>query len=192
MHKLSTFVAAVSFTLVTGFACGGEDEKDDGFSLPDSTVLGTLTDAQSQTLCTETKAYLSSSGLEQDFHEISCRFAGLTAAGQAAMGGQLGDQALQDACQNAFEVCAVGNTPIGCATFTPSCMATVGDYKACLTEADAVSAEGLMMLPACDQVTLVKLLSLLQAGEGAIPPTPACDAFEAKCPDVDIPIPELP
>jgi hypothetical protein len=50
----------------------------------------------------------------------------------------------------------------------------------------------MMLLPPCEEVTLLKLLSLSMLGEDAIPPTPVCDAFEQKCPDVDIPIPELP
>lgn len=192
MHKLNTFVAVALTTLVVGSACGGEDEGGDGFSLPDSTVLGTITGAQNESLCTETKAYLSRTGLDQDYEEITCRVAGLVAAGQALMAGAVADPALKAACQGAYDSCAVGATPIGCASFSASCMATVGDYKSCLAEADEVSGQALMLLPPCAEVTVLKLVSLLATGEGAIPATPACDAFEEKCPDVDIPIPEVP
>lgn len=197
MHKLNKFVAAALLTLVAGSACGGEDDGDGGggddFSLPDSAVLGTLTDAQSETLCKETKAYLSKTGLDQDQKELTCRLAGLFATFPADGGLPMSDAALQAACKTGYDPC-IASAPeeVSCTKPTATCTATVGEYKACLSEAESASGEGLALLPACSELTLAKWAMLIAGGTNQIPPLPACTTFEDKCPDLDLPIPEIP
>jgi hypothetical protein len=195
MQKLEAAGGAIFFVAL-GLASGCGDVEPEGastapgWSIPDDAVLGTLTDAQKETLCKETQKNLTDSGLAADGKELACRVDGVAAAFPQLAAG---DAALQAACKPAYEACAampsMNNT---CQAPTPTCTATMSEFRACLMEAGSVSEKGKMLLPSCDELTQLKLAALIAGGQALIPPTPACHTFEMKCPDIDIPIPEIP
>jgi hypothetical protein len=194
MQKITAMGGAMFLALGVASACGGEDDGGGaapGWSIPDDAVLGTLTDAQKDTLCNETKANLMSSGLDKDSKEIGCRLQGflaavplLTSAGD--------DAALQMACQAAYDPCMAMPSPTTCTPPTETCMATMAEYRACLDEGAGAADQGLMLLPPCPELTRLKALALAAGGTNQVPPLPACMAFQTKCPDVDLPTPDLP
>jgi hypothetical protein len=127
-----------------------------------------------------------SSGTAEDAKEATCRVAGFLAAVEVLS--MATDAALQAACQPAYDQCAAMASMVTCTQPTATCMATMREYRACLDEVKTVSGTGLDLLPPCDELTLAKVIAIAMVGTGAIPPTPACDTFNDKCPDFELPV----
>lgn len=192
MQKLDAVGSAI-LLLALGLASGCGDAEPEGagtapgWSIPDDAVIGTLTDAQKETLCKETEANLTSSGTAADAREASCRLAGFLAVVNV-IGTATDDASLKAACQPAYDECAAMAGTVMCTPPTETCKATMQEYRACLDEARTVSDTGLMVLPPCEELTLLKVAGILAQGMDLIPKTPACTTFRMKCPDLKLPV----
>ena len=141
--QLGPLVLAVSLL----GACGS-----DGFStgLPPNKGLGTLTPAEATKLCSSTATYVQSKA-----DAATCQFTALVAG--IARGKT--DAEARTICKTELDQCLAragstsGGGPVNCAAPPASCMATVGEYEACLNDTASGYDRALASLPSCETVT---------------------------------------
>ena len=187
---------------LTLLGCGGNGSEPQGpavsaqggaatggaaaFSLgvPSDLILGSLSDAQNQQLCLDTKNFYSALGAT--LKEGTCNRVGINAALGAMTAS---DATARSTCQSAHDACVT--QPGGMSNVTcddkpdASCLATVAEYTACVADASELLATQFNSLPACQSLTTDLLPSL---GAGGAGPSPAsCMAVVQKCPQAAIP-----
>jgi len=165
-----------------GAATGGAPAFTLG--VPGDLTLGSLSDAQNQQLCLDTKNFYSALGAR--LKEGTCYRVGINAALGAMTAS---DAAARSTCQSAHDACVTqpgGMSNITCADKPDaSCLATVAEYAACIADASEVLASQFNSSPACQSLTADLLPSL---GAGGAGPSPAsCTAVVQKCPQAAIP-----
>jgi hypothetical protein len=117
------------------------------------------------------------------------------------LGGLGGDPTpLRMACQMAYDRCAMmpapdpgpSATPAMCNGFPAGCTATVAEYETCLNEIPAFVDKTISMIPACDTLTALSLLSVINL-PSMLPES--CKTFQMKCrgaPIGGLPTPGIP
>jgi hypothetical protein len=175
-------------------ACGSSDSDNGGsnsstFSsgLPKDESLGSLSDADSQTLCNALASYSASAAAAQK--DSGCKIVGFGAAGLAHnFGSAKTDADVQKACSDAETACK--NSPpqrvdAGAPTCTKppaSCTATVGELETCLTDSSAALSDALSKIPECTSLTVA---DVTPKDGGLVGPTgsvPSCSVVNQKCP----------
>jgi len=103
------------------------------------------------------------------------------------------DAELQEACVMAQDQCeqalagAAQTGPTTCMVGDPSCMATVGELKACVNEQREATEQALASIPSCSALTGADITAA--AGDASSDPTsmqplgPACMSLQARCPN---------
>lgn len=194
MRKLGIVSTLVLGVVVAG--CGGGSS---GFStgVPGNKPLGTLTPAEAKTLCMNALNYLQKQLTSGNFREQQCRAIGV---GFASLGltSTTTDQAVQQACTAGYALCQTSLTADGGITFDndggtdscsttdipPTCTATASQYEACVNESFSAANN---IYPPCNQLTVAKAQMLLATDGGTVNTSgPACTAFEAACPGLDM------
>lgn len=147
--------------------------------VPGNLTLGSLSNAQKQQLCQDTKAFYNALGAT--LKEVTCERVGIDAASGTMA---VTDAAARSTCQKAYDACVaqpVGMSSLSCDdTPDSTCVATVAEYEACLQDSGTNLASQYDALPPCQSLTTVSLPSLGAGGAGPSPPS--CTAFEQKCP----------
>lgn len=197
------FIALSTLTVTAG--CGGGSGAGFHTSVPASKPLNTLSPSDVKALCMDMVTFLNMQ-IQADLKnkDLECRGAGLGFAALAANSPNATDAQLQQACQVGYQLClsapadagvSSGNIDAGVSgdectnTSTPpaSCTATVAQYTACVSEASSSVQD---VLPPCNELTKAKLAMLTgdagAPGGGASTAGPACMAFQAACPGVNI------
>jgi hypothetical protein len=91
---------------------------------------------------------------------------------------------LRMACQTTYDRCLMtpapdpAAAPAMCNGFPAGCTATVAEYEACLKEIPAFVDRTIAMIPACDTLTALSLLSVINL-PSTLPDT--CKTFQMKC-----------
>jgi len=146
-------------------------------SVPGPTLLGNLSDADAQTLCTD----LVQSAAFKTVDDFACREAALFAAVTSQ---DMTDSGIKMACQSAYDACTSTVTSSMC-TGKPSsaCMTTVAEYTKCLADQAAAVSSVSAQIPMC---SALKAASLSTTVSGLTTPnTPAsCAVVQQKCPEV--------
>jgi hypothetical protein len=154
-------------------------------SISGSKTLGTLTAAESDQLCDDTKAYYMSSISKAN----SCKFSALS---NAASTSAPSDAVLRTNCTSMETSCNASDTMgPGAATscFDPpaTCTATVAEYSACISDGAALLNQSANTLPGCSTVRLADISPIFAAVE-ALYQAPGCVALMTACPDFVFPI----
>ena len=150
-----------------------------------SKALGTLTMAESDQLCAETKAYFMGSISKAN----SCKFSALS---NAASTSAPSDAVLRTNCTsmetscNASDVMGPGSTT-SCFPPPTTCTATVAQYSACIAEGAALLTQSANALPSCSMVRLADISPIFMAVE-ALYQVPGCMPLTTACPDFVFPI----
>jgi hypothetical protein len=189
MNQRSRWLLSTSCTLVVAFAaCSSSDDQKPGgtFSsgLPPSSTLGTLSDSDWAKFCGAASAYAEANSGGVD---TSCKLAGITAAGFAALSGAMTDADVQKACTDTFNQCKAATADAGPGTNDctrkpgASCTATVGEVEACLNDRAAATQAAAASIPACESLTLAQFRMPADAGSGTDTPQ-SCKVASQKCP----------
>ena len=152
-------------------------------TVPGAAVLGDLSDADYQSLCSDDEATANASGVALIVNELSCRFNGIVAAVRASSNT---DAELQAACHSVYDVCikAISMAAWMCAKKpSAACLATVAEYEACLTGTMAELNVELAIVTRCDDLTQANLSTATNIGNGATAEPPSCVAVDHKCPE---------
>ena len=179
-----------------GVACG-DDDKPGTFTtgVDNAKPLGTLTPDEADKVCKSSQSYAMTAITEAKQRELTCRFTaiafaatgGLTSGAMPPASGTPSDTELQASCQSAFDQCmmaAPGAPTANCQSFPATCMATVGEYEACLRDMPGFIDQTNATLPTCATVTRLSLITVL----GVINTAPAsCKTFQMKCGGAGIP-----
>lgn len=198
-NRLALLVVMASAIVIN---CGGGSS---GFhtSVPSDKPLGTLSPSDTKTLCMDTMTFVSMQVQSLNTKDNQCRAAGIAISTLTAGGANTTDAQIQASCQAVYQGCLsapadagfttggsdAGAPSLDCANAmapAASCTATVAQYTACVSETTA-SLQNLF--PPCNQLTKAKLAMF--TGDAGAPtsgqnPGPACMAFQAACPGVDI------
>ena len=151
-------------------------------ALEKSAELGSLSSGDVQKLCESLSSWMQAN-IAGELKEVSCRTAGLIAAGFGGSSPAL----KQTACTAAYDDCMKKPAePVGtesCEKPSSSCKATVGELEACINEMAPLMSQLVSAFPDCAQIA---------AGATATPPTnlqtPAsCKTFQSKCEDIELP-----
>jgi hypothetical protein len=191
MKGTNGFASLVVVSLIA-IDCGGGSGPVFHTSVQGYKPLSSLSQSEAKALCLDTEAFLSMPD------QASCRAAGIF---NAVNVGAATDAQIQASCQAAYLLCqsapadaglttggADAGSPIfDCANAMPqaaSCKATVAQYSACNNEMIAAVQN---LYPPCDQLTKAKLATFTSgAGRHSLTSGPACTAFQAACPSVNI------
>jgi hypothetical protein len=199
MSKVAVIVM-FSSGLFLSVDCGG-GSSGSGFhtSVASNKPLNQLSSSETKQICTEAITYLTSPTSGFLTKETTCRAVGVELAALSGAGAAQSDAQIQAACQAGYAICEAsdggsdlqpgdGGAPADqCANPTPApadCTATVAQYSACINELTAGVAN---LFPPCNQLTAAKAAAL--SGDGGAPTSttgPACQAFEAACPDMTV------
>ena len=166
-------------------ACGGSSSGGGSgggsFSsvVPGDQKLGTISDADDATLCTELKDYLKTSD-GQHIVDFECQFAAVLGA---ALSGANSDADLQQACKSSYDECTAGlaSTDAQCTKPAASCNATVFDLEACLNDSSAYYAMLSSSTPSCATVKLSDLSGSGSASTMTPTPPPSCSKYQGQC-----------
>jgi hypothetical protein len=197
-NRLASVLVAVSLMAIN---CGGGGGSGFRTSVPGDKPLGSLSLSDAKALCMDTIAFVSMQFQSLNTKETQCRATGIEIAALSASGGAATDAQIQASCQAGYQLCQsapadAGSTTGGSDAGAPasncanamapatSCTATVAQYSACVSETTA-SLQNLF--PPCDQLTKEKLATFTaDAGTSGLTSGPACLAFQAACPGVNI------
>jgi hypothetical protein len=196
--RIASLVVVVSLMVIN---CGGGSSSGFHTSVAGDKPLGSLSPSEAKTLCMDTATFVSMQFKSLNTKETQCRATGIAIAALTASGGSATDAQIQASCQAGYQLCqsapadagfTTGNADAGapslnCANaMAPAapCTATVAQYSACASETTA-SLQNLF--PPCNQLTRAKLATFTgDAGTSGQPSGPACMAFQAACPGVNI------
>jgi len=165
----------------TGGGAGGGSVT----SISGSRTLGSLTKAESDQLCDDTKAYFMTAISKAN----SCKFSALS---NAASTSAPNDTVLRTNCTSMETSCNASATMgPGAATscFMPpaTCTATVAQYSACISDGAALLNQSATTLPSCSAVRLADITPIFGAVE-ALYQAAGCMVLTAACPDFVFPI----
>jgi hypothetical protein len=168
-------------TTGTGGSAGGGAVT----SISGSRTLGSLTAAESDQLCNDTKAYFMAAISKAN----SCKFSALS---NAASTSAPSDAVLRTNCTSMETSCNASATMgPGAATscFPPAatCTATVAQYSACISDETALLNQSATTLPNCSAVRLADISPIFAAVE-ALYQVPGCMALANVCPEFVFPI----
>jgi trimeric autotransporter adhesin len=168
-------------TTGTGGSAGGGSVT----SISASKTLGSLTAAESDQLCDDTKAYFMTSISKAN----SCKFSALS---MAASTSAPSDAVLRTNCTSMETSCNASATMGPGATtscFAPpaTCTATVAQYSACISDQAALLNQSANTLPSCSAVRLADISPIFGAVE-AFYTVPGCMALMNECPSFVFPI----
>ena len=154
-------------------------------SISGSRTLGSLTAAESDQLCSDTKAYFMSAISKAN----SCKFSALS---NAASTSAPNDTVLRTNCTSMETSCNASATMGPGATtscFPPAatCTATVAQYSACISDQAALLNQTANTLPSCAAVRLADISPIFGAVE-ALYMAAGCMALTAVCPEFVFPI----
>jgi hypothetical protein len=167
--------------------CGDDKPSRLSTGVDGSKPLGGTTPAEADAICKSTQTWAKQAFAAEKQKELTCRISsiGVAAAGTLAGGGQAGNDAqLRMACKTAYDQCMTApatdpsSNPAMCQGFPSSCTATVAEYEACLNDVPPFVDQTVAMLPTCETVSQLSLLSLL-AVANTLPPS--CKTFQMKC-----------
>lgn len=168
---------------IAAVGCGSSSSSGSSqFSsgLPGTTVLGQMSDAQSQSLCSQLSSFEKSPAVATNGKELGCRFIGILAAG---MLGSTSDAQAQSTCKAAYDPCIKGNATQTSTCTKPSatCTATVAELETCINDSVASLQTLLNEIPTCSTLTVADLSS--DGGTVSTSTQPAsCTALSQKCP----------
>jgi hypothetical protein len=201
MNKTNRFASVVVAGSLVVIGCGGGSSSGFHTSVPGDKPLGSLSPTDAKALCMDTSVFVSMQVQSLNSKETQCRATGIAIAALGSMGGGATDAQVQAACQAGYLLCEsapadaglttggadAGAPSLNCANAmapAASCTATVAQYSACVTETTA-SLQNL--IPPCNQLTKAKLATFTSdAGLSGQTSGPACIAFQAACPGVNI------
>jgi hypothetical protein len=151
-----------------------------------SRTLGSLTTAESDQLCNDTKAYFMSTISKAN----SCKFSALS---NAASTSAPNDNVLRTNCTSMETSCNASATMgpgTNTACFPPpaTCNATVEQYSACIADGTALLNQAATTLPSCSAVRLADITPIFAAVESLYMP-PGCMTLMTDCPSFVFPIP---
>jgi len=166
-------------------ACGSDASGSSGqfaSGLSGSESLGSLSDADVQTLCASLGDYLAS---DTDFRAATCHFAGIGAALTSSVFGGTDEQA-QMACTSTESACnsASASESQSCQKPTGACDATVSEFETCVTDTLREVSATLSSLPACTAIKVSDLTASPSSGSDVtqLPEPASCQTVQAKCP----------
>lgn len=179
---ITTILGAASMAV----ACGSSGVSS---GVPGNKTGEEITDDEAEMLCEATFDYMETQITDQRQCELS---AGVMAAVETAGSGDLDDEALQQACQEATDECVENgdaemlipdSTCTGAMGSVEECTATVSEIELCLTESIDGAAEQLDELPTCSDMTVGELADLaLNSPEFDVETPESCETVEEKCP----------
>ena len=169
----------------TGSGSSGSGSDAGGLSvttLDASRSLGSLTTAEAARLCADTFAYLAATIAKT----TTCKWSALK---QAASSSSPSDAMLQMFCSNNESACDqsdAGAAPM-CDPLPSPCMATVGQYSACIRDEAAALVQTVKGFPSCAMLQRSNTSDIFTA-EGADAP-PSCTALSNACNGINPPNP---
>ena len=168
-------------TTGTGGSAGGGSVT----SISGSKTLGSLTAAESDQLCNDTKAYFMTAISKAN----SCKFSALS---NAASTSAPYDTVLRTNCTSMETSCNASATmgpgaSTSCFPPAATCTATVAQYSACISDQAALLNQSASTLPSCAAVRLADITPIFGAVE-ALYQVPGCMALMTACPEFVFPI----
>ncbi len=154
-------------------------------SISGSKTLGSLTAAESDQLCDDTKAYFMTAISKAN----SCKYSALS---MAASTSAPSDAVLRTNCMSTETSCN-GSATMGpgastsCFPPAATCTATVAQYSACISDQAALLNQSASTLPSCSAVRLADIAPIFGVGE-ALYQVPGCMALMNACPEFVFPI----
>jgi len=154
-------------------------------SISASKTLGSLTAAESDQLCDDTKTYFMTSISKAN----SCKFSALS---MAASTSAPSDAVLRTNCTSMETSCNASATmgpgsSTSCFPPPATCTATVAQYSACISDQAALLNQSANTLPNCSAVRLADISPIFGAVE-AFYTVPGCMALMNECPSFVFPI----
>ena len=164
---------------------GGSGGGGSVTTISSSRTLGSLTAAESDQLCNDTKAYFMAAISKTN----SCKFSALS---NAASTSAPNDTVLQTNCTSMETSCNASatmgpGTSTSCFPPAATCTATVAQYSACISDEAALLNQSATTLPSCAAVRLADITPIFGAVEALYQAT-GCMALMAACPDFVFPI----
>lgn len=144
-----------------------------------SRTLNTLTPQESEKVCQATTEFIGKGLQDPAVADLGCRITALVAVLPVA------DNEVKSTCQQAYAACKAVPPPDALPTdqcgnpIDTTCMATVAEYEACVSELPSDLMLLSRLIPTCDNATKTSLV-VLAAGANLL--GPACQAFDKKCP----------
>jgi hypothetical protein len=217
----ATVVLGLTLGLAAG-ACNEDEPDVFSTGVRGDKPLGTVTPEEAQSVCQATQDWTRRAIAEEKQRLLTCRVSAVLAAGLGSLGGGgmpgtgggmpgaggagglpgLGGDptALRMACQATYDSCLMAAapqpgasaTPAMCNAFPAGCTATVAEYEFCLNDIPAFVDRTIPMIPACDTLTAISLLSVINL-PSMLPES--CKTFQMKCrgaPIGGIPTPGIP
>ena len=168
-------------TTGTGGSAGGGAVT----SISGSKTLGSLTAAESDQLCDDTKAYFMGAISKAN----SCKFSALS---MAASTSAPSDAVLRTNCTSMETSCNASSTmgpgsSTSCFAPPATCTATVAQYSACISDQAALLNQSASTLPSCSAVRLADISPIFAVVE-AFYTVPGCMALMNECPSFVFPI----
>jgi len=168
-------------TTGTGGGAGGGSVT----SISGDRTLGSLTKAESDQLCDDTKAYFMAAISKAN----SCKFSALS---NAASTSAPDDTVLRSNCTSMETSCNASATmgpgaSTSCFMPPATCTATVTQYSACISDGAALLNQSASTLPGCSAVRLADITPIFGAVE-ALYQAAGCMVLTAACPDFVFPI----
>jgi len=168
-------------TTGTGGSAGGGAVT----SISGSKTLGSLTAAESDQLCDDTKTYFMTSISKAN----SCKFSALSMAASTSVPS---DAVLRTNCTSMETSCNASATmgpgsSTSCFPPPATCTATVAQYSACISDQAALLNQSANTLPNCSAVRLADISPIFGAVE-AFYTVPGCMALMNECPSFVFPI----
>jgi hypothetical protein len=193
---LSTLLCS---TFGLAVACGGGDDGDDEGGGSDTTLdsgvseskkLSELSADEQAKLCEAAQDLVSSSSLQKDMKEFSCKLEGVTATLMMAEGDSDADR--QEACKAAYDECmaepAEDEPAESCEFEETTCSATVGELESCMNDSLKMIGEIKSKVPSCDKVTKESVGDVMR-DLLTIEPSESCKALEKDgCDSLDTPV----
>ena len=154
-------------------------------SISGTKALGTLTTAEVNQLCDDTKAYFMGSISKAN----SCKFSALSNAASTSAPSdavlRANCAAMENSC-NASDAMGPG-AATSCLPPASTCTATVAQYSACITGGAALLTQSAGTLPNCSAVRLADISPIFAAVE-ALYQVPGCMPLTTACPEFLFPI----
>ena len=164
---------------------GGSGGGGSVTSISSSKTLGSLTAAESDQLCNDTKAYFMTAISKAN----SCKFSALS---NAASTSAPNDAVLRTNCTSMETSCNASATmgpgaSTSCFPPAATCTATVAQYSACISDQAALLNQSANTLPSCSAVRLADISPIFGAVE-ALYQAAGCMALTTACPEFVFPI----
>jgi hypothetical protein len=193
MHVARSLALLLAVALA---GCGDEKSSALSTGVDRNKPLGTVTPSEAQAICTATQMWTNQAITSDKQQQVTCRVTSNAIAALSARPAVMGappvtDAQLQMTCQTAYDTCIMRPAPAPapstaaptCQAFPASCTATVAEYETCLNDVPPFLDMTLAMLPTCQTLTRLSILSVLNL-PNTLPAS--CKTFQSKCAGVPI------